>query len=116
MTRDVILCECYARDGLQHEARFIDTSVKADLIQRFAALGFERKEATSYSNPAVVPQFVDASELLAMLPRREGVWYKASCVNVRAVERDLADIDAWHAATEFSLLVSAIDSHSQRNL
>lgn len=116
MTRDVILCECYARDGLQHEARFIDTSVKADLIQRFAALGFERIEATSYSNPAVVPQFADASELLATLPRREGVWYKATCANVRAVERALADLDAGHGANEISLLVSASESHSQRNL
>ena len=55
--RDVVLCECFARDGLQHEPGFIDTAVKADLIDRFAALGFERVEATSYSNPKVVPQF-----------------------------------------------------------
>ncbi len=45
--RDVVLCECFARDGLQHEPDFIGTAVKADLIDRFAALGFERIEATS---------------------------------------------------------------------
>ncbi|WP_255592963.1 hydroxymethylglutaryl-CoA lyase [Bordetella sp. BOR01] len=116
MTRDVILCECYARDGLQHEPQFIATPVKAGLIQRFADLGFERVEATSYSNPKVVPQFADASVLLAMLPRRAGVWYKATCANVRAVERALHDLDAGYGANEISLLVSASESHSQRNL
>ena len=79
--RDVVLCECFARDGLQHEPDFIDTATKVDLVDRFAALGFERVEATSYSNPKVVPQFADASALLASLPRRAGVWYKATCAN-----------------------------------
>lgn len=114
--RDVVLCECFARDGLQHEPEFIDTRIKADLIDRFAALGFERVEATSYSNPKVVPQFSDASELLAMLPRRDGVWYKATCANARAVQRALADQDAGIGANEISLLVSATTSHSLRNL
>jgi hypothetical protein len=41
-----------------------------------------------------VPQFADASALLAVLRRREGVHYKATCANVRAVERALADLDA----------------------
>ncbi|GAB1575221.1 hydroxymethylglutaryl-CoA lyase [Bordetella petrii] len=116
MTRDVILCECFARDGLQHESRFIATPVKVDLIERFAALGFERVEATSYSNPRVVPQFADASDVLATLQRRAGVWYKATCANVRAVERALRDLDAGQGANEISLLVSASESHSLRNL
>lgn len=114
--RDVILCECYARDGLQHEPQFVATPVKADLIQRFAALGFERIEATSYSNPRVVPQFADASQLLGMLPRQPGVWYKATCANVRAVERALSDLEAGCGVNEISLLVSASESHSLRNL
>lgn len=114
--RDVVLCECFARDGLQHEPEFIRTQIKAGLIDRFAALGFERVEATSYSNPKVVPQFADASELLAMLPRRDGVWYKATCANARAVQRALADQDAGIGANEISLLVSATTSHSLRNL
>jgi len=114
--RDVVLCECFARDGLQHEPEFIGTAIKSDLIDRFARMGFERVEATSYSNPKVVPQFADASELLAMLPRRAGVWYKATCANARAVQRALADQDAGIGANEISLLVSASASHSLRNL
>lgn len=112
----VVLCECFARDGLQHETAFLPTATKIAMIERFAALGFERIEATSYSNPKVVPQFADASELLRQLPRRPGVWYKATCANVRAVERAVADLEQGFGANEISLLVSASDSHSLKNL
>jgi hydroxymethylglutaryl-CoA lyase len=113
---DVVLCECFARDGLQHESEFVPTPTKRALIERFADLGFQRVEATSYSNPKVVPQFADASELLASLARRSGVHYKATCANVRAVERALADLEAGFGVNEISLLVSASEAHSLRNL
>ena len=110
------LCECFARDGLQHEPAFVPTAVKRALIERFVALGFPRVEATSYSNPKVVPQFADASELLKALPRREGVHYKATCANLRSIERALADLDAGVGVNEASLLVSATEAHTQKNL
>jgi hydroxymethylglutaryl-CoA lyase len=113
---DVILCECFARDGLQHEPAFIPTETKRSLIERFADLGFRRVEATSYSNPRVVPQFADASALLKDLRRVPGVFYKATCANVKAVERARADVEAEMGANEISLLVSATESHTQKNL
>jgi hydroxymethylglutaryl-CoA lyase len=112
----VTLCECFARDGLQHEPAFVPTATKRALVERFAALGFPRIEATSYSNPKVVPQFADASELLASLPRRPGASYKATCANLRAVERALADLEAGFGVDEISLLVSATESHTRKNL
>src|SRR5258708_4996002 len=83
---------------------------------RFAALGFPRVEATSYSNPEVVPQFADASELLRTLSRSPSIFYKATCANVRAVDRALAGLDAGYGANKISLLVSATESHTQKNL
>src|SRR6202008_3190840 len=112
----VTLCECFARDGLQHEPEFVPTTTKRQLVERFAALGFRRVEATSYSNPKVVPQFSDASELLKELKRKTGTFYKATCANVRAVERALADLDAGYGVNEISLLVSATEAHTQKNL
>ncbi|MGQ0547309.1 MAG: hydroxymethylglutaryl-CoA lyase [Betaproteobacteria bacterium] len=112
----VTLCECFARDGLQHEPAFVPTATKRALVERFAALGFKRVEATSYSNPKVVPQFADATEVLKSITRLPGVFYKATCANVRAVERALADLDAGHGANEISLLISATESHSKKNL
>lgn len=113
---DVTLCECFARDGLQHEPAFVPTATKQALLVRFAALGFPRIEATSYANPSVIPQFADASDLLAALPRRDGAAYKATCANLRAVERANADLRAGRGADEISLLVSATEAHTERNL
>jgi hydroxymethylglutaryl-CoA lyase len=112
----VTLCECFARDGLQHEPALVPTATKRALVERFAALGFPRVEATSYSNPKVVPQFADASEVLKSIQRKPQVFYKATCANVKAVERALADLDAGYGANEISLLVSATESHTQKNL
>ena len=112
----VTLCECFARDGLQHEPAFIPTETKRALVERFAAIGFTRVEATSYSNPKVVPQFSDASDLLRSLSRSPGVFYKATCANPKAVQRALSDLDAGFGVNEISLLVSATESHTQKNL
>ena len=112
----VTLCECFARDGLQHEPAFIPTETKRALVERFAAIGFTRVEATSYSNPKVVPQFSDASDLLRSLSRSPGVFYKATCANPKAVQRALSDLDAGFGVNEISLLVSATESHTRKNL
>lgn len=116
MTVALTICECFARDGLQHETVFVETADKIALIDAMTAAGFPRIEATSYSHPERVPGFADASDVLARIARGEGVHYKATCPNPRAVKRALADLDAGHGATELSFLVSATDSHSERNL
>lgn len=113
---DVTLCECFARDGLQHEPAFIPTETKRALVERFAAIGFPRVEATSYSNPKVVPQFSDASDLLKGLVRLPQVFYKATCANTKAVQRAIQDLEAGYGVNEISLLVSATESHTQKNL
>lgn len=116
MAHAVQLCECFLRDGLQHEQGAVPTATKIALATRFADAGFRRIEATSYSNPAQIPVFADVGAVLTGLPRRAGLWFKATCPNVRAVERALADRDAGHGAGEISLLVSATQAHTQRNL
>ncbi|MEV7040905.1 hydroxymethylglutaryl-CoA lyase [Amycolatopsis sp. NPDC051061] len=112
----VTICECFARDGLQHEPEFVPTATKVALLDSFADAGLRRIEATSYSHPSRVPGFSDASEVLTRIRRRPGVAFKATCPNPRAVRRALADLDAGHGAEELSLLVSASESHTERNL
>lgn len=113
---DVDINECFARDGLQHESTFVDTDTKLDLLNGFAQSGFTRIEATSYSDPRRVPAFSDASTVLARLTRHPGVAFKATCPNIRAVERALNDYEAGYGAEEVSLLTSASNSHSLKNL
>ena len=112
----VTICECFARDGLQHETASLSDADKIQAVDAFTAAGFPRIEATSYSHPDRVPMFRDASAVLAGIQRRPGVFYKATCPNPRAVARALADLDEGHGANEISLLVSATASHTERNL
>lgn len=116
MSDALVISECFARDGLQHEPAYLSPATKIELIDRFTSLGFPRIEATSYSNPKVVPQFKDASEVLSGISRHTGTHYKATCANLRSVERANHDFDAGEGANEISLLASASESHSQRNL
>ncbi|MFE9068862.1 hydroxymethylglutaryl-CoA lyase [Streptomyces violaceusniger] len=116
MTDAVTICECFARDGLQHEPTFVPTETKIALLEAFADAGFRRIEATGYSHPRWVPAFADASRVLAGVTHRPGVAFKATCPNPRAVERALADLERGAGAEELSLLVSASESHTRKNL
>lgn len=116
MPGSLVICECFARDGLQHETVQVGTRDKVALIDAMTEAGFPRIEATSYSHPKRVPGFSDASEVLAGIQRCEGVHYKATCPNPKAVERALSDLSEGRGATELSFLASATESHSQKNL
>ncbi|KRD72122.1 MULTISPECIES: hydroxymethylglutaryl-CoA lyase [unclassified Ensifer] len=116
MASEITICECFARDGLQHEAVSTSTADKIALINAFSDAGFPRIEATSYSSPVHVPVFADASQVLAGITRRKGTRYKATCPNIKAVQRAITDLDAGHGTEEISLLVSATEAHTQRNL
>jgi len=116
MAERVYLCECAARDGLQHEAEFIATEDKVRLIEAFADLGFPRVEATSFSHPKYVPQFRDAEEVLRRMARRPGTHYKATCVNLKAMERAVAAVRAGAGPTEVSFIISASEAHNWKNV
>lgn len=115
MSSNIVICECAARDGLQHEPEFIATEQKVAMIDRFTALGFRRIEATSFSHPKHVPQFADAEDVLARIKRAPGVSYKATCVNARAVERAANAVQAGAGPNEISMVISASEAHQLRN-
>ena len=113
---DVIINECFARDGLQHEPLVIPTEANAAMLARIADCGFRRIEITSFAHPGLIPQFADAEAVLAAVPARPGVLFKATCPNPRAVARALAARDAGRGPEEISVLVSASEGHTARNL
>jgi isopropylmalate/homocitrate/citramalate synthase len=63
----VTVTEVGTRDGFQAEARFIDTAIKAEIIDAMIAAGVRHIEATSFVSPRAVPQLADAHELLCRL-------------------------------------------------
>ena len=51
---DVIIGECWARDGLQSETVMVSTDEKLEVIELLLAAGFRRIEVTSFANPKQV--------------------------------------------------------------
>jgi len=107
----VRIWEVGPRDGLQNEARIIPTDLKAEFIARLVASGLRIVEATSFVNPAHVPQLGDAEQLLPSLERTRGVRYPVLVANLAGLERAQAS-----GATEIAVFASATESFAQRNL
>lgn len=114
MTDSVVLCECFARDGLQHEPDYVPVATKLDLLRRFADIGFKRIEATNFTHPGNVPQFTDAEEVLKALPHRPDVRYKSTCINMRSVDRALAVVAAGCGTEEASVVIGASEAMNRR--
>ena len=107
----VAITEVGPRDGLQNEERLVETAQKVELVERLAATGLKRIEATSFVSPQAIPQMRDAAELMRLLPRRNGVTYIALVPNeVGARNAIAAQVD------ELATVVSASETHNQRNV
>jgi hydroxymethylglutaryl-CoA lyase len=110
MSGRVEIVEMSPRDGLQNEETVLSTEDKVELVERAVRAGARRIEVTSFVNPSRVPQMADADELMAALPRREGVSYAGLVMNQRGLDRALAgDVD------EVDVVVVATDTFCRRN-
>ena len=106
----VEVVEMAPRDGLQNESTVLSTSDKVELVERAVRAGARRIEVTSFANPTRVPQMADAAELMAVVPRHEGVAYAGLVMNRRGLDRALAaEVD------EVDVVVVATDTFCLRN-
>ncbi|TCC66041.1 hydroxymethylglutaryl-CoA lyase [Kribbella pittospori] len=106
----VQIVEMAPRDGLQNESAVLTTEAKVELIERAVRAGTRRIEVTSFVNPQRVPQLADADELMAALPRYDGVRYAGLVMNQRGLDRALAG-----GVDEIDVVVVATDTFCQRN-
>jgi hydroxymethylglutaryl-CoA lyase len=106
----VEILEVSPRDGLQNESTVLSTEDKLELVDRAVRAGARRIEVTSFVNPARVPQMADADEVMAALPRREGVRYAGLVMNRRGLDRALAG-----GVDEIDVVVVATDTFCRRN-
>ncbi|QBR92871.1 hydroxymethylglutaryl-CoA lyase [Nocardioides euryhalodurans] len=104
------IVEVGPRDGLQNEDGLVPTRTKVELVQRAVAAGLRRIEATSFVHPGRVPQMADAEQVMAAVPRVDGVSYSGLVLNERGLDRALdAGVD------EVNYVVVATETFSQRN-
>ena len=111
MAEFVEIYEVGPRDGLQNEERLIPTREKLALIEKLAACGFRRIEATSFVSPKWVPQMADAAEVMAGAPRRVGLSYAVLVPNLKGYQAARAA-----GAGEVAIFVSASEGFSRANL
>lgn len=107
----VQIVEVGPRDGLQNEKEIVPTEAKIRLIDKLAAAGLKRVEASSFVNPRWIPQLADADEVLAGITRHPGVTYSALVPNLRGLERARAC-----GLTEIALFMSASETHNRQNI
>jgi isopropylmalate/homocitrate/citramalate synthase len=102
--RAVVICDVGPRDGLQNEAKILDTETRAELVNRLADADLPRIEAVSFVNPARVPQMAGAEEVVAAVDRRPGVVYAGLVLNEKGYERlaqtELDEVHFAFAASE----------------
>ena len=120
MSTPITIVDVAPRDGLQSDGAVVSTEAKVELISRIAAAGIRRIEATSFVNPARVPQMADADELMAALleRRRNGasddplrdVSLIGLVLNRRGLDRALAA-----GCDEVNAVVVVSDTFSQKN-
>ena len=107
----VTIVEMSPRDGLQNEARFVETADKIRLVDMLSDCGFERIEVTSFVSPKWVPQLADAAAVMAGIKRRAGARYAVLTPNMKGFEAALAA-----DASEIAIFASASETFSQRNI
>jgi hydroxymethylglutaryl-CoA lyase len=89
-TIDVVVCEVGLRDGLQLVPEFFPTGEKLAWIEAEAAAGMSEIEVTSFVPPKLVPQFIDAEEVVRKALEIPGLTVAALVPNLKGAERGFA--------------------------
>ncbi|WP_338451352.1 hydroxymethylglutaryl-CoA lyase [Niallia oryzisoli] len=112
LPQHVELYEVGPREGFQSETGTIPTEDKIAFINALSQTGLKNIEATSFVSPKWVPQMADAEMVLTRIERVPGVTYRAAYLNLKGLERALAN----NVTLDGSLVLSASDAFSKRNM
>ncbi|RFU71466.1 hydroxymethylglutaryl-CoA lyase [Peribacillus saganii] len=111
LPKKVEIVEVGPRDGIQNEAKFIETDQKAELINALSKTGIRRMEAASFVHPIHVPQMKDAKQVLESITRKKEIQYMALIPNEKGYERAVqSNVNA------VSLVVGASNTFNQKNV
>lgn len=109
--RDVIVCEVGLRDGLQMFRTLFPTEEKLAWIRAEAAAGMPEIEVTSFVPPKLVPQFVDAGQVVQESLAIPGLTVVALIPNLKGAERALA-----LGVHRLNYVLSVSRTHNLRNV
>jgi hydroxymethylglutaryl-CoA lyase len=104
MSETLKIYEVGPRDGLQNEAKSIETAGKLQLIDSLIASGLSHLEITSFVHPKTVPQMADADEVMrASVEKNQYAQLVGLVFNQRGYDRA---IEAGCRAMAFGVAVS----------
>src|SRR5438477_3643485 len=106
----ITICDVGPRDGLQNEPEMLPASTRAELVNRLAAAGLPRVEATSFVRADAVPQMAGAEDVVEQIERREGTEYSGLALNVKGYERLVAS-----GLDRVNFTLAATETFSRRN-
>lgn len=106
----VKMVEVGPRDGLQNEAKIVDTKIKIEFINRLSATGLSVIEATSFVSPKWIPQLADHEEVYKEITKKPNVHYPVLVPNLKGFEDALAC-----GVKEIAVFTTPSDTFSQRN-
>lgn len=106
----VKIVEVGPRDGLQNEAKPIDSDTKIEFINLLSDTGLSTIEVTSMVNPKRVPQLADAEIVYQGITKRSNVIYPVLVPNLQGMQRALEI-----GADEIAIFTSASEQFSQAN-
>ena len=113
--KEIIACECWARDGLQSMPVLVSTEHKIEMIHRIVDAGYKKLEVTSFSHPKLLPQFADATEVLKGIRRKPGVSYVVLMPNTKGFDRLEVCQKEGYGASEIILMISSSEKHNLLN-
>ncbi|MDP6693636.1 MAG: hydroxymethylglutaryl-CoA lyase [Phycisphaerales bacterium] len=115
ISKEVKVCECWARDGLQSIPNVIPTTDKIEMINRIIASGVKKLEVTSFSHPKLLPQFADCVDILKQIDRQDDVSYVVLMPNSRGFDRFEQCVKEGYGADEIILMISSSVAHNTVN-
>src|SRR6516165_10665578 len=98
------------RDGLQNEDP-VPVEARVRLIDALSTTGLRFIEAASFVSAKAIPPMAGAGEVMAGIDRAAGVVYSALVPNPRG-----AELATEARADELELVVSASETHNQKNV
>jgi hydroxymethylglutaryl-CoA lyase len=108
---DVLVSEVGPRDGLQNTKQFMPTEYKKQWISAAAAAGIREIEVCSFVPARLIPQMVDAHDVVAHALGLSGLTVAALAPNLKGAERAIAA-----GAHKITLPISVSKSHSLANV
>lgn len=114
--KSVNIREHIASEGFQGEEHFIPTESKVFIVERLVDAGFKSIWVSTFSRPAVQPQFRDCEEVYGRIPRRDDVTYLAPTPNMRALERAIKCKETSAGPNTVDILIGSTEVYNKTML